>query len=204
LPDGFNVETTPGRKLELPSKRLRRPCGRFYSLDEIRRLLSAAAAGSLREHLIVRLFVIGGLRAQEMFELRVDDIEPGILRTDEALKETEKGAARVGETKSTTSNGYIAISPELEGELRTCLQIRNVADPYHRVVGTPNDLLFPTEAGTPYRIGNYLKRVLKPIAKEAGIPDPPTRLCVERLRLTSNGTVPRRTLRRSYAIQSSK
>jgi integrase len=33
------------------------------------------------------------------------------------------------------------------------------------------DLLFPTEAGTPYRIGNYLKRVLKPIAATAGIPD---------------------------------
>ena len=35
----------------------------------------------------------------------------------------------------------------------------------------PNDLLFPTETGTPYRIGNYLKRVLKPIAAKAGIPD---------------------------------
>jgi hypothetical protein len=43
--------------------------------------------------------------------LRVEDIEPGILRIDEALKESEKGAARIGETKSTTSNGYVAISP---------------------------------------------------------------------------------------------
>ncbi len=58
-----------------------------------------------------------------MFPLRVDDLEAGILRIDEALKEAEKGSARVGET------------------------------------------------GTPYRIGNYLKRVLKPIAKKAGIPD---------------------------------
>jgi integrase len=58
-----------------------------------------------------------------MFALRVDDLEAGILRIDEALKEAEKGSARVGET------------------------------------------------GTPYRIGNYLKRVLKPIAKKAGIPD---------------------------------
>lgn len=131
----------------------------------------AAAGVSLREHLIVRLFVVGGLRAQEMFVLRVDDIEAGILRIDEALKETEKGTARIGETKSTTSNGYVAISPELENELRTWLQIRSMADPYHHTAPAPNDLLFPTEAGTPYRIGNYLKRVLKPIATAAGIPD---------------------------------
>jgi integrase len=77
----------------------------------------------------------------------------------------------VGETKSTTSNGYVALSPELEGELRTWIGLRNMADPYHRSEPPPTDLLFPTEAGTPYRIGNYLKRVLKPIAKKAGIPD---------------------------------
>ncbi len=165
------VTRNAGRKLELPSKWLRRPCARFYSLDEIRRLLSAAAAVSLREHLIVRLFVVGGLRAQEMFALRVDDIEPGIVRIDEALKETEKGTARIGDTKSTTSNGYIAVSPEMEAELRTWMGLRNMADPYHHISAEPNDLLFPTEAGTPYRIGNYLKRVLKPIAKTAGIVD---------------------------------
>src|SRR6516164_8750574 len=108
------ITRNPGRKLELPSKRLRKPCGRFLSLDEVRRLLSAAAAVSFRERLIARLFVICGLRAQELFVLRVEDIEPGILRIDEALKESEKGAARIGETKSDTSNGYVAISPELE------------------------------------------------------------------------------------------
>ena len=47
-----------------------------------------------------------------------------------------------------------------------------MADPYHRNrPPAPNDLLFPTETGTPYRIGNYLKRVLKPIAATVGIPD---------------------------------
>ena len=56
------------------------------------------------------------------------------------------------------------------------LSIRNMADPYHRNRPlAPNDLLFPTETGTPYRIGNYLKRVLKPIAATAGISDMPYR-----------------------------
>lgn len=120
----------------------------------------------------MHLFVLCGLRAQELFVLRVDDIEAGILRVDEALKEAEKGAARIGDTKSTTSNGYVAISPELEKELRTWLQLRNLSGVYHQTaVPAANDLLFPTETGTPYRIGNYLKRVLKPIAVEAGVPD---------------------------------
>lgn len=122
--------------------------------------------------LIIRLFIVCGLRAQEMFVLRAEDIDTGTLRVDEALKESEKGAARIGETKNTTSNAYVAISPELEKELRTWLQIRRMADPYHKTAEpSPNDLLFPSEMGTPYRIGNYLKRVLKPIAVKAGIPD---------------------------------
>jgi hypothetical protein len=94
-----------------------------------------------------------GLRAQELFVLRVEDIEPGILRIDEALKETEKGISRIGDTKSTTSNGYVSTSPELEKELRTWLQMRTVG--YHvSAQPEPNDLFFPTEAGTPFRIGN--------------------------------------------------
>ena len=34
-----------------------------------------------------------------------------------------------------------------------------------------SDLLFPSETGTAFRIGNYLKRILKPLANRAGIPD---------------------------------
>jgi integrase len=167
------IMRNPGRKIEMPSKRLRKPCGRFLSLDEVRRLLSAAATVSFRERLIIRLFIVCGLRAQEMFVLRFEDIEPGILRIDEALKETEKGADRIGETKSTTSNGYVATSPDIEKELMTWLQIRNIGDGYHKTVGpAPNDLLFLTEAGTPYRIGNYLKRILKPIAEKGGYSGP--------------------------------
>ena len=91
----------------------------------------------------MRLFVVCGLRPQELFALRVEDIEPGILRIDEALKETEKGSDRIGETKSTSSNGYVSISPELEKELRTWLKMRAVGDPYHiSAEPKPNDLLF--------------------------------------------------------------
>ena len=138
----------------------------------MRQLLSAARTVSLREHLIVRLFYVCGLRPGELFALRVDDIEPKLLRIDEAIKDTEKGSARIGETKTESSNAYVSISEDLRREMTTWLSIRSMADPYHRNRAlAPNDLLFPTETGTPYRIGNYLKRVLKPIAAKAGIPD---------------------------------
>ncbi|MGB7758504.1 MAG: hypothetical protein WBL61_01675 [Bryobacteraceae bacterium] len=97
------IPVNPAARVELPGAKLRKPTKRAYGLDEMRQLLSAARAVSLREHLIVRIFYVCGLRPGELFAL--------------------------------------------------------------------NDLLFPTEAGTPYRIGNYLKRVLKPIAAKAGIPD---------------------------------
>ena len=170
--DEHIISLNPARNIELPSKRLRKPNGRFLSIEEIRLLLSAAADVSLREHLIVRLFVVCGLRAQELFLLRMDDIEPGVLRIDEALKESEKGAARIGDPKSDASDGYVSLSRDLEKEIRTWLQFRTVGDAYHRSVElAPNDLLFPSEIGTPFRIGNYLKRVLKPIGEAAGVSD---------------------------------
>ena len=166
------IPVNPAARVELPGAKLRKPTKRSYTLDEMRRLLSGARSVSLREHLIVRIFYVCGLRPGELFALRVDDVEPKLLRIDEALKETEKGADRVGETKTTSSNAYVSISDDLYKEITLWLSIRNMADPYHRNRPlAPNDLLFPTETGTPYRIGNYLKRVLKPIAATAGIPD---------------------------------
>jgi len=166
------IPVNPATRVELPGAKLRRPSKRAYSLDEMRRLLSAARSVSVREHLIVRIFYVCGLRPGELFALRVDDVEPKLLRIDEALKETEKGADRIGETKTSSSNAYVAISDDLYTEIKLWLRIRNIADPYHRNRRlAPNDLLFPTEVGTPYRIGNYLKRILKPIAAKAGVLD---------------------------------
>jgi integrase len=166
------ISLNPAARVELPGAKLRRPSRRSYSLDEMRQLLSAARSVSLREHLIIRIFYFCGLRPGELFALRVDDVEPKLLRIDEALKETEKGANRVGETKTSASNAYVSISEDLHKEIVVWLSIRNVGDPYHRKRSlAPNSLLFPTEAGTPFRIGNYLKRILKPIAAKAGIVD---------------------------------
>jgi integrase len=50
--------------------------------------------------------------------------------------------------------------------------MRSVGDAYHVTADPqPNDLLFPAETGTPFRIGNYLKRIPKPIGENGDIPD---------------------------------
>lgn len=47
-----------------------------------------------------------------------------------------------------------------------------MGDTYHSLAQPrSNDLLFPSEAGTPFGIGNYLKRILKPLGAAAGIRD---------------------------------
>ncbi len=167
------IETNPARKLDLPTKLLQKnPCRRFYSLDEIRNLLAIA---STREHVVLSIFLLCGLRPSELFLLREDDLDSRRIRIDQALKEAEKGKNRLGrpgDTKTPGSAGYVSISRGLQQEIENWLMLRSSKAPYHRsAIGAESDLLFSTEAGTPFRIGNYLKRVLKPLAKKAGIHD---------------------------------
>ena len=163
------ITDNPGRKLELPTQLLRKPCERYYSLEEVRLLLSKSHG---REHLVLRVFINCGLRPGELFALREDDIENGQLRIDEAVKEAERGDRRIGETKTTGSRGYVGISQGLQEELDIWVHARRQRDPYHGTASaSSSDLLFPSESGTTFRLGNYLKRYLKPLAKQAGISD---------------------------------
>jgi integrase len=160
------IVSNPARSLELPTKLLRkRPCGRFYSLEEVQRLMSIATG---REHLALRILLVCGLRPQELLALRDDDVSSGALRIDEAIKEKEKGENRLGETKSVTSNGYVCISEGLHQEIQNWILVRLAS---HRATLGDSPFLFPTDRGTPFRIGNYLKRHLKPLALKAGIKD---------------------------------
>jgi integrase len=157
------------RKLELPTRLLRPPCERYYSLEEVQRLLSKAHG---REHLVLRILINCGLRPGELFALREDDVETGQLKIDEAVKEAERGARRIGDTKTTGSQAYVGISTGLQEELEIWIQARRQKDSYHAAAeAVSSDLLFPSETGTPFRLGNYLKRYLKPLAKNAGIAD---------------------------------
>jgi integrase len=167
--DEHAVTDNVARKLELPNRLLRSPCERYYSQEEVRRLLARAYG---REHLVLRIFINCGLRPSELFALREDDVEPGQLRIDEAVKEAERGAKRVGQTKTLSSCAYVGISEGLKEEIDIWIQARRQKRPYHATASaTRSELLFPSETGTTYRLGNYLKRYLKPLANLAGIPD---------------------------------
>jgi integrase len=156
--EGF-INRNAARKLELPKTQKSRE--RFYSYAEMKRLLSVAAG---RENLVFRILLFCGLRPAELLALRIEDVGPDQLRIDEAVKEKEKGANRIGETKTETSDAWVAVPPDLARDLKAW-----VAKHPHR--HDPRAFLFPTVTGTAYRVGNFLKRVLNPIAKSAGIDD---------------------------------
>jgi integrase len=167
--DEHMITENPARKIELPTRLLRKPCERYYSLEEVHRLIANAHG---REHLVLRIFLNCGLRPGELFALREDDIQPGQLRVDEAVKDKERGAARLGETKTVGSTAYVGISTGLQEELEMWVQARRQQQPYHKAaVSETSNLLFPSETGTTFRLGNYLKRYLKPLAKKAGVLD---------------------------------
>jgi integrase len=103
----------PARKLELPKTQKSR--SRFYSLKEMRALLSASSG---RENLVLRTLLFCGLRPAELLALRIEDVETNRLRIDEAVKEKEKGKNRIGETKTESSDAYVSLPPDLARDLR--------------------------------------------------------------------------------------
>lgn len=129
----------------------RRASERFLTLKECRKLLSVA---SLRDDLILQLFMVLGFRPSELFALRVNDLEPGELRIDE----TVVGFTVKDQTKTEGSRASVPIPPELEARLRAYIRKNKITD-----------LLFATKIGTAMGPDNYLDRVLKKLGVLAGI-----------------------------------
>jgi integrase len=114
-----------------------------------------------RDHLIVRMFIQLGLRPEELFALRRDDVGTEFIRIDEAFT---KG--QIKETKTEESAVNVYVPPDLMAELTAWVNSTS---------GESDDWLFPAsrrrESATLHPIGqnNYRNRVLKPAAKKAGI-----------------------------------
>jgi len=154
------IQKSPARKLAMPNIR-KKSCERFLTIDELRALLDQA---SPREHLVLRILAVCGLRPAEILVLRIEDFEGTLLRIDEALKERQKGEDRIGETKTAESDNYVPVPPDLGREIETWIA-------GHSDRNNPRAFLFPNSAGTAFGVGNYLKRHLKPLAKQVGIHD---------------------------------
>ena len=145
------IDRNPARKIQIP--RVRERAKRFLSEVEINKLLSCLHG---RDHLIARLFITCGFRPGELFVLRWDDWEPGLLRVDESVWRGE-----IEEPKTKASFGYVTLPKSLEAELIA----------WHKAHGEPQptDLIFPSEKGTPIWRDNWQNRVLQPAANLAGL-----------------------------------
>jgi hypothetical protein len=104
------------------------------------------------------------LAASRGSRVAVEDFEGTQLRIDEALKDRQKGDARIGDTKTDESDNFVPVPPDLEREVGAWIA-------NHPNRNDPRAFLFPSSAGTAYSVGNYLKRYLKPLAEKAGLPD---------------------------------
>jgi integrase len=80
------------------------------------------------------------------------------------LKDREKGNARIGETKTEASNSSVPVPPNLARKIAQWIA-------RHPERMNPRAFLFPSRKKTPYSVGNYLKRFLKPLAHKVGIED---------------------------------
>lgn len=154
------IEKNPARKLVLPNIK-KKSCERFLSVNELRALLSQA---SPREHLVLRILAVCGLRPAEALVLRIEDFEGTQLRIDEALKERQKSEDRIGTTKTAESDNYVPVPPDLSREITTWIG-------NHPDHNNPRAFLFPNSWGTAFSVGNYLRRHLKPLAENVGIHD---------------------------------
>jgi len=145
------IERNPARKLKAKSRK--RPCNLSHSLEECD-LLSAQVSG--RDHLAVALLVQLGLRPEEHFALRRNDVRKGELIIDEAIVD-----GRTKAPKTLASAGKMFVPPDLELELRHYLET---------IDDSPEAWLFPSSRKhIPMRPANFLRRVLKPAAIRAKI-----------------------------------
>ena len=145
------IDRNPARKIEIP--RVRERAKRVLSEVEINKLLACLHG---RDHLIAHLFIACGFRPGELFVLRWDDWEPGLLRVDESVWRGE-----IDDPKTKTSIGYVVLPKSAEAELAA----------WYKERGKPQsrDLIFPSKKGTPIWRDNWQSRVLQPAAKHAGL-----------------------------------
>jgi len=116
---------------------------------------AAAVGGPGADHLIIRILIQLGLRSEELFALRRDDVLGDVLRIDEALVD---GMPAPGKTDASGASVYIP--PDLQAEMQGWLEW---LDP------DPRAWLFAAAMGGPWSAQNHLNRVLKPAAVRASV-----------------------------------
>ncbi|MGA7413183.1 MAG: tyrosine-type recombinase/integrase [Bryobacteraceae bacterium] len=109
-----------------------------------------------RDRLIVRMFLVLGLRPGELFALRWNDKQQNSLRIDTSITE---GVEVDTKTEGSAGNVWLPLSIETELEWWRS----TAAD------SSPDAFIFPSSRGTAINTNNFLFRVLKEAGREAGI-----------------------------------
>ena len=122
--------------------------------DEIKRLLDAAPEGRTRTLLMTAAFT--GLRASELRGLRWADVN--FARGTITVSQRADRYRVIGQPKSATSKRTLPIGPMVVNTLRQW-----------KLASKGNDLVFPSENGTPVDHSNLVQRVLGPALLTAGI-----------------------------------
>jgi integrase len=139
------IAKNPARKLTMPVTR--KPSTRTLTLDEIAELLAEMSG---RDRLIVRGFLVLGLRPGEFFALRRNDrVAPNYLAIDEAISPI----TGVIEPKTPESCASVWMPQSLAIELNFWMDAQKDQ--------RPEAFLFPSRSGTPLSANNFLKRVLQ-------------------------------------------
>jgi len=142
----------PARKLVVP-KSGKRTATKHLKPDQIPVILFHL---SNRDRLIVRMFLVLGLRPGELFALRWNDKEQNSLRIDSSITDGIEV-----ETKTEGSDAAVWLPVSIETELEWWCSAS--ADP------RPEAFIFPSSRGSAINTNNFLFRVLKEAAKKAGI-----------------------------------
>jgi len=148
------LDRNPARKLRMPADV--RPVDKS-TLTAADASAVTRALGSTRDRLIFRLFVLAGLRGQEVCALRWDDWLGRSLRIDETVEMSRVVAA----TKTHGSRALVGISARLAAELDLWRQESDRRN--------PRDFIFASSAGTHLAPENWIRSALKPAAARAGV-----------------------------------
>jgi integrase len=147
-----------GYTFKLEYKSRKQKSERYLSLDECRALLSELSG---RDRLIVRLFIQLGVRPEELFALRRNDVHDEFIRIDEVFT-----MGQIREAHPAEHGVNVYVPPGLRQELRAWMASTR---------GNDEDWLFPAARPRgsnnlpPILQASFRNGVLKPAAKRAGI-----------------------------------
>jgi integrase len=142
-----------------PLRRLKKPLAAkrtdrsYLTVDEIHRIRLEMKG---RDLLILDLALATGMRPGELFALKLDDVQDNGLFIDEGYT---RGRMEVPKTRA--SIAAVAVPAGLMTRLRVWIAEGKCRG--------PQDILFPSQAGTPIHSEHWRKRILAPAAKLAGV-----------------------------------